>query len=319
MDDFTSNILKHYKFLLLFAYSLTKDKELAKDLVQDTYIKAITNRDSLVDNNSKPWLIVILRNTFINGYRRNKNMPIINCDYSDLHWIQDTKIISTISILNANDLELYISQLGDVNRIPFIMHIEGYKYEEISEKLNVPIGTIKSRIFQARQQLMYNIKNDNLKIMENVNEITKEVKETKEISISNKLESLSKFRKLLTYLTANKIINMNRITIETGISWPTMLLIQKGNTNINDNTLLKVNSYLNNFKEEDGKFIRIKGEFLGNTHKISTKTKKKVEKEIENPDFSKEKSVYKDTTFWNTLKLLNEIKPKNITINIIIN
>jgi RNA polymerase sigma-70 factor (ECF subfamily) len=145
-----------------FAMSLTSDRDTALDLVQDTYLKAITHKELFVDyTNLKAWVFTIMKNTFINNYRRNVKENTIIDGTRDLYYLNmphDKGFISPESQYTENEIEKAIDSLDDDFRIPFRMHIDGYKYKEISEKLGLKIGTVKSRIFFTRQKLMLMLK-----------------------------------------------------------------------------------------------------------------------------------------------------------------
>ncbi len=148
--------------LYRFAFSLTEDRDNAFDLVQDTYLKAITHKDKFVDyTNLKAWLFTIMKNTFINNYRRNIKMNTLIDSKRDLYNLaipRDKGFVSPESNYAEGEIQKTINSLSDKFRIPFKMHIDGYKYYEISDKLGLKIGTIKSRIFITRQKLMLILK-----------------------------------------------------------------------------------------------------------------------------------------------------------------
>lgn len=160
--EFTSNLIDMKGNLQRFAMSLTSDRDTALDLVQDTYVKAITYKDKFVDyTNLKAWVFTIMKNTFINNYRRNVKENTIIDGTQDLYYINQPSekgYISPESIYSASEIEKAIDSLSDEFRIPFIMHIEGFKYKEIADELGLKIGTVKSRIFFTRQKLMLMLK-----------------------------------------------------------------------------------------------------------------------------------------------------------------
>lgn len=160
-QDFEQRLVEEMKDLEYYALSLTKDKELAVDLVQDTLLKALIHHKSFAkDTNMKAWLSTIMRNTFINAYRRKKRSE-------DLQKQADTTAVFSspkACIQRATDHEVCysdilkeISVLPKQQRIPFNMINQGYKYQEIADMLNISIGTVKSRIFLARKKLMKNL------------------------------------------------------------------------------------------------------------------------------------------------------------------
>ena len=160
--EFNSSLIEMKTNLQRFALSLTSDRDSALDLVQDTYLKAITYKEKFVDyTNLKAWVFTIMKNTFINNYRRNVKENTIIDGTQDLYYINqphDKGLISPESKYAEGEIENAIDSLSDEFRIPFRMHIEGYKYKEIADELELKIGTVKSRIFFTRQKLMLILK-----------------------------------------------------------------------------------------------------------------------------------------------------------------
>ena len=160
--EFNSRLIGMKSNLQRFAMSLTSDRDTALDLVQDTYLKAITNKEKFVDyTNLKAWVFTIMKNTFINNYRRNVKENTIIDGTQDLYYLNqphDKGFISPESHNAEGEIEKAIDSLEDEFRIPFRMHIAGYKYKEISDELGLKIGTVKSRIFFTRQKLMHKLK-----------------------------------------------------------------------------------------------------------------------------------------------------------------
>jgi len=143
--------------LTKFAYSLTLNKEDAKDLVQETLLKALNNRDKFeTDSNFKAWIFTIMRNTFINNYRYLVQHKTYNYQAKEgfhLDYLY-ASFSNPDSIYALKELEKTIEKLDHNIRLPFKMHKEGFKYKEIAETLELKIGTVKSRIFIARKKLM---------------------------------------------------------------------------------------------------------------------------------------------------------------------
>jgi RNA polymerase sigma factor (sigma-70 family) len=160
--EFNNSLLEMKSNLQRFAMSLTSDRDTALDLVQDTYLKAITYKDKFVDyTNLKAWVFTIMKNTFINNYRRNVKENTIIDGTQDLYYINqphDKGFISPESSFSESEIEKAIDSLSDEFRIPFRMHVDGYKYKEIADELGLKIGTVKSRIFFTRQKLMLILK-----------------------------------------------------------------------------------------------------------------------------------------------------------------
>ena len=139
-----------------FAYSLTSNIEDARDLLQETYLKALTYRDKFEDDtNMKAWTFTIMKNTFINNYRKAVKQNT-TFDSSDNQFLMNSRAEANgpDSQFSHNEINKKIQELDDDFRVPFQMHTSGYKYKEIAEELNLKIGTVKSRIFFSRQKLM---------------------------------------------------------------------------------------------------------------------------------------------------------------------
>ncbi len=145
-----------------FAFSLTLNHEDAEDLLQDTTLKVLDNRDKFTDNiNFKGWVLTVMKNIFINNYRRIvRNQTIIDktSDLYHLNVSQNSGFESPDGAYAVGEISNTISSFPDEYRIPFTMHVQGYKYEEIAESMNLPIGTVKSRIFLARKRLQSQLK-----------------------------------------------------------------------------------------------------------------------------------------------------------------
>lgn len=141
-----------------FALSLTSNRDDAKDLLQETMLKAITYREQFVQyTNLKAWAYTIMKNTFINNYRRNVRQNTAFDNTKDLFFLnqnRDTINVEPDSAYAAQEISKIIDSLEDEFKIPFKMHTEGFKYKEIAQKLDLKIGTVKSRIFFTRKKLM---------------------------------------------------------------------------------------------------------------------------------------------------------------------
>lgn len=148
--------------LYAFAYRLTKNREDAQDLYQETAVRAIHNRHQYTPGtNMKGWLRTIMKNTFINGYRKNmKHNTIIDLT-DDLYYINSG--ISTTrndaeSNIMMNELSAMVDSLNDSLRVPFKLHYLGHKYQDIADMLHIPLGTLKSRLYFARKILKKKVK-----------------------------------------------------------------------------------------------------------------------------------------------------------------
>ena len=143
--------------LLNFAYMLTSNRDDAYDLLQDTTLKALDNREKYVDNtNFKGWVFTIMRNIFINNYRRGARAATVTDSTDNLYHLnlsQDSGLETPEGSYTAAEITDAINSFADEYRIPFSMHVAGYKYNEIAEKMELPLGTVKSRIFFARKKL----------------------------------------------------------------------------------------------------------------------------------------------------------------------
>lgn len=155
--EFNLAITNHYSSLALFTNKFTKNEEDSRDLIQETIMKALSNRNKFKKGtNIKAWLFTIMRNTFINSYRKNKNRKTFN-DITESEFFLNKKDDHTfnnpIESYNYNELQLLVDSLPEKIKIPFQLYCQGFKYDEIAEKGQVPIGTVKNRIFQARKQV----------------------------------------------------------------------------------------------------------------------------------------------------------------------
>jgi RNA polymerase sigma-70 factor (ECF subfamily) len=144
--------------LFKYALHLRLDHDDAKDLVQETFLKAIQSQDKFVDAGYlKAWTFTIMRNTFINNYRHNV-MHKTYCDRTDeSFFINQTKASpadNPDSAYSYKEISRSIEQLKVKFRVPFKMYIAGFKYREIADTTNLKVGTVKSRIFLARKVLM---------------------------------------------------------------------------------------------------------------------------------------------------------------------
>lgn len=145
-----------------FAYSLTLNTDDANDLLQDTTLRVLDNREKYAEGtNFKGWVMTIMKNIFINNYRKIlRNQTIIDTseDLYQLNMPQDSGFNSPEGAFALNELNEGINRLPVEFSKPFKMHVEGYKYEEIADNMELPIGTVKSRIFWARKRLQNDFK-----------------------------------------------------------------------------------------------------------------------------------------------------------------
>lgn len=161
---FEEELLPHVNALQTFAYHLTYNQEDADDLVQETYMKAYRFIDKYDEGtNAKAWLFKILKNAYINEYRKRVKQPT-KVDYEEIVAYHDT---DDDHITGYSDLreEIFLNMMGDevtsaINSLPIdfrtvilLCDIEGFTYEEIASIIDVPIGTVRSRLFRARNLL----------------------------------------------------------------------------------------------------------------------------------------------------------------------
>jgi RNA polymerase sigma-70 factor (ECF subfamily) len=125
-------------------------------------LKALDNRDKYVDNiNFKGWILTIMRNIFINNYRKIIRSQTIIDQSEDLYHLnlsQDSGFDSPDGTMTIKEINHAINNLNNELKTPFSMFLAGYKYNEIAERLELPLGTVKSRIFFARQELQRRLK-----------------------------------------------------------------------------------------------------------------------------------------------------------------
>jgi RNA polymerase sigma factor (sigma-70 family) len=157
ISEFDHLVLKNSDSLRPFAISLTRNSELAKDLYQETLYKAIANRDKYTTGtNIKAWMYTIMRNIFINDYRRmiKKRVSFYDptVEYQKFN-IPALAMNSSESTILLKDLRNSIDRLPEILKSSFKLYFDGYRYQEIATALNEPLGTIKSRIHLARKLL----------------------------------------------------------------------------------------------------------------------------------------------------------------------
>ena len=160
--QFQKKLMGIQENMMNFALMLTANRDDAEDLMQDTTLKVLDNREKFVDNvNFKGWVLTIMRNIFINNYRkivRNQTMIDSTEDLYHLNLPQDSGLDTPDGAYTLNELNQGIDALPKEYAKPFRMHVDGFKYEEIAEEMNLPIGTVKSRIFSARKSLQSEFK-----------------------------------------------------------------------------------------------------------------------------------------------------------------
>ena len=164
VTEFNEILLNNSGSLKPFAISLTHDHQIAKDLYQETMYKALANRDKYgTGTNIKAWLFTIMRNIFINDYRRKvKQKTIFDNSGNEYLLRSGTAVVKNDgeSALHLKEINQAIYHLPQIFRTPFLLYFEGYRYHEIAYSLNEPLGTVKSRIHFARKLLKNQLDRD---------------------------------------------------------------------------------------------------------------------------------------------------------------
>jgi RNA polymerase sigma factor (sigma-70 family) len=155
--EFDQVIINNAEYLKPFAITLTRDNETAKDLLQETMFRALANREKYnTGTNIKAWLYTIMRNIFINDYRRKAKQNTV-LDNSLNEFLINSNQLSVANSAESNlkmkEIQQAVYHLPDIFRNPFMLYFDGYKYNEIASLLKEPLGTIKSRIHFARKLL----------------------------------------------------------------------------------------------------------------------------------------------------------------------
>ena len=150
--EYNSLLTEMKEPLFYFSAKFYKSLDDREDLTQDTLIKALLNKDKFnTGTNIKAWLFTIMRNIFINEYQKNKRMrESMNVKNN----LSDVNNETPQDILEVQDINSNISKLEDKYRVPLTMYNAGYKYKEIADEINLPIGTVKNRIHSARHILV---------------------------------------------------------------------------------------------------------------------------------------------------------------------
>ena len=155
--NFDTMVIQHHSKLKAYAMGFTNDSENADDLLQDTLLKAFTYFSKFKpETNFKAWLFTIMKNTFINNYRKNTRVQKIVSTEDE---ISSSQLLHSAAqnqgelIFINDDIDKALKTLPENLYQPFIRYFEGYKYQEIAEEFDMPIGTVKTRIFYARQHL----------------------------------------------------------------------------------------------------------------------------------------------------------------------
>lgn len=155
-EDFCNRILRLYQPLFAFALKLTRDQNDAKDLVQETTLRAIQYRNKYrTDTNFKGWITTIMYNQFLTNKNRKARRNRVEAPMDDFLFALENRTVEGRAEENMFIKEVMdmLSELSKTCRIPFLMYYQGYPYREIAEKLGIPLGTVKSRISFARTNL----------------------------------------------------------------------------------------------------------------------------------------------------------------------
>ena len=160
--NFAQDLLSVQTELLNFAYKLTADREEANDLLQETSLKALDNEDKYTaETNFKGWIYTIMRNIFINNYRKAlRDQTYVDQTDNQFYLNQNIDIEgdSTEGSYDLKEMRRIVNALPKEYRIPFSMYVSGFKYREIADKLGLPLGTVKSRMYFTRQKLQEELK-----------------------------------------------------------------------------------------------------------------------------------------------------------------
>lgn len=163
-DIFNNEFLPHIRSMYNFGYRLTLDQDDAKDLVQDTYLKAYRFIESFQKGtNAKAWLFRILKNSFINDYRKKSKEPS-KVDYQEVETYYNSEDVDrqitpdlrveTLKDMIGDEISNALNSLDvDFRTVIILCDLEGFKYEEMAKILDIPIGTVRSRLHRARQLL----------------------------------------------------------------------------------------------------------------------------------------------------------------------
>lgn len=156
-NQFEEKVIGLQDNMMNFALSLTANRDDAEDLLQDTTLKVLNNQEKFVDNvNFKGWVLTVMRNIFINNYHkvvRKQTMIDKDADLYNLDLVNDSGFYTPEGSYQLQEINSAIENLNEELKVPFSLYLSGYKYQEIADKLNIPIGTVKSRIFFSRKEL----------------------------------------------------------------------------------------------------------------------------------------------------------------------
>ncbi len=143
--------------LRIFSQHLTRNMDDAKDLYQETMVKIVRNFEKFQEGtNAKAWSITVMRNVFINRYRKKKRANTVFDSTPENFYLNSNQLSIANegeSSLEFDEVMIEIDKLKPDLKTPFLMHYQGFKYQEIADFMQLPLGTVKSKIFYARKQL----------------------------------------------------------------------------------------------------------------------------------------------------------------------
>lgn len=163
-SEFSHRLVTARHFLQEQALKFTPDRAYAEDLVQDTLLKAVRNRNKFEawhENSLESWLYVILKNTFLSDYRKQKRRQDKLELLSDLEGFLPSRrlgVNQASSLLIAEEIDRAFKAIKDEYRTTFMLYHKGFKYSEIAEIMHLPLGTVKSHIHEARKALQKELK-----------------------------------------------------------------------------------------------------------------------------------------------------------------
>lgn len=169
LEIFDREFLPHINSMYNFAYRLTYDEDDANDLVQDTYLKAFRFIGSFQEGtNAKAWLFRILKNSFINDFRKKSKQPA-KVDYQEVETFYNSDDVDesittdlrveTVQDMIGDEVSTALNALAvDFRTVIILCDLEGFTYEEMAKILDIPIGTVRSRLHRARNLLKDKLK-----------------------------------------------------------------------------------------------------------------------------------------------------------------
>ncbi len=155
--EFTYTLHQASTALRPFAMRLTKDLDDAKDLLQDTLMKAFLNQEKFTEGtNLKAWLYTIMRNTFLTKYQRAMKRNTFIDTTDSMYYLNSSSCMvqsDAYPTFAQEEIQKALEKVDDLFKVPFLLYFHGYKYHEIADRLAIPIGTVKNRIHIARKEL----------------------------------------------------------------------------------------------------------------------------------------------------------------------